>query len=108
MSRIANAIRARLLGDGMRDSGCALKAMRREVACALLPIRTLYSFIPAQAVAAGFRVAQVPVKHRPRQGGTSNYGFRVFAIMPLLDMLGMFWYRKRSVLSVADCQGPES
>jgi len=105
MSRIANMVRGRLLGDGMRDSGCALKAMRREVIRSLVPIRTLYSFIPAMAVAAGFRVREVPVNHRARSGGTSNYGFLKFAIMPLVDMLGLLWYRKRCILRQQDCLG---
>jgi len=108
MSRIANTVRSHLLKDGMRDSGCALKAMHREVARALIPIRTLYSFIPAQAVAAGFRVVQIPVRHRARQGGRSSYGLRAFAFMPLLDMLGMLWYRKRCILQSGDNLGPSS
>ena len=104
MSRLANRIRGRVLGDGMRDSGCALKVMKREVITAFLPIRTLYSFIPAFAVASGFKVAEVPVRHRARNGGISNYGLRAFALMPLVDMLGLFWFRKRCVLVPADCR----
>ncbi len=106
MSHLANAIRGRVLADGLRDSGCALKAMRRDVVQALLPIRTLYSFIPAQAAAAGFRVTEIPVKHRHRKGGESSYGLRAFAIMPLLDMLGLYWYRKRCILRTDDCMDP--
>jgi len=103
MSRLANRIRGRVLGDGMQDSGCALKAMRREIVRALIPIRTLYSFIPAMAVASGFRVVEVPVHHRARNGGLSNYGFRRFAIMPLVDMLGLLWFRRRCILTRDDC-----
>ena len=103
MSRLANRVRGRLLGDGMLDSGCALKVMRREVVSALVPIRTLYSFIPALAVAAGFRVAEVPVHHRSRNGGRSNYGLRAFVLMPLVDMLGLLWFRRRCILSRNDC-----
>lgn len=106
MSRVANWVRGRILGDGMRDSGCALKAMRKEVIRSLVPIRTLYSFIPAMAVAAGFRVREVPVKHRARNGGTSNYGFLKFAIMPSVDMLGLLWFRKRCILKPEDCISP--
>ena len=103
MSRLANRVRGRLLGDRMQDSGCALKVMRREVVTALVPIRTLYSFIPALAVAAGFRVAEVSVRHRRRNGGTSSYGLRAFAVMPFVDMIGLMWFRKRCILSRADC-----
>ena len=95
ISRLANAVRSRVLRDRVRDSGCALKAFRREVVGALIPLRTLYSFMPAMAAASGFVVIQVPVQHRARQGGRSNYGLRVFLWRPLLDMLGMWWYTRR-------------
>jgi dolichol-phosphate mannosyltransferase len=97
ISRLANAVRSRVLRDGVSDSGCALKAFRREVVGALLPLRTLYSFMPAMAAASGFVVVQVPVQHRARQGGRSNYGLRVFLWRPLLDMLGMWWFSRRCV-----------
>ncbi len=108
MSRFANAVRGRLLGDGMRDSGCALKVMRREVCSAMIPIRTLYSFIPALAVAGGFTVTQVPVHHRERDGGTSSYGLWVMLWRPFVDMMGLLWFRKRDVLIPEDCVIPEA
>jgi len=108
MSRIANMVRGWLLGDGMHDSGCALKAMHQEVIRSLVPIRTLYSFIPAMAVAAGFRVREVPVNHRSRIGGTSNYGFLKFVLMPFVDMLGLLWFKKRCIMVPADCRRPNS
>lgn len=97
ISRLANAVRSRVLRDGVSDSGCALKAFRREVVGAFIPMRTLYSFMPAMAAASGFVVAQIPVEHRARQGGRSNYGLRVFLWRPLLDMLGMWWFTRRCV-----------
>ncbi len=95
MSRFANGIRSRLLGDGMTDSGCALKAFRREVVPAFLPMRTLYSFMPALAIAAGFKVVEQPVRHRERRSGTSKYGLGVMLWRPALDMLGVWWWRHR-------------
>ena len=95
MSRLANGIRSRVLGDGMTDSGCALKAFRREVVEAFLPMRTLYSFMPALAVAAGFRVVEQKVRHRERRTGTSKYGLLVMLWRPALDMLGVWWWRHR-------------
>jgi dolichol-phosphate mannosyltransferase len=97
MSRTANRVRARVLGDGLRDSGCALKAFRREVIDAFLPIRTLYSFMPALAVAAGYRVVEVEVRHRARTRGESKYGLRVMLWRPLVDMLGVRWFLSRRV-----------
>ncbi len=96
MSRVGNRVRQRILHNGVDDSGCALKVFRREVVGALVPIRTLYSFLPTMAVAGGFKVVQHPVSHRARAGGTSSYGLRVFLWGPVLDTLGMWWYSRRS------------
>jgi glycosyltransferase involved in cell wall biosynthesis len=95
MSRLANSVRSRLLGDGLRDTGCALKAFRSEVVETFIPIRTLYSFMGAMAVAAGFRLRQIEVTHRPRIRGQSKYGFSVFWWKPLIDMIGIFWFSRR-------------
>lgn len=95
MSRLANGVRQRFLHDGVTDSGCALKVFRREVFSALIPIRTLYSFIPALAVAAGYRVAEVPVNHRARETGVSKYGLGVMLWRPLVDMVGIWWFARR-------------
>ncbi|MEO8275251.1 MAG: glycosyltransferase family 2 protein [Thermoanaerobaculia bacterium] len=96
MSKFANAIRGRLLDDRMRDSGCALKVFRREVVDVMLPLKTLYSFMPALARAGGFRLAELPVNHRPRLGGKSSYGFVAFLWKPAVDLVGIWWFRKRS------------
>ena len=95
MSQLGNALRSRLLGDGIKDSGCGLKAFRREVIAAFIPIRTLYSFMPALALSAGYKVTQLPVHHRPRKSGKSKYGIRVFAWRPVVDLLGVWWFCRR-------------
>jgi dolichol-phosphate mannosyltransferase len=95
MSRVANAVRGLVLRDGVRDSGCALKVFRREVVESFIPIRTLYSFMPALAVAGGHRVAQRQVRHRPRRAGKSSYGLRVMLWRPFLDLLGVWWFTRR-------------
>jgi dolichol-phosphate mannosyltransferase len=95
MSRLANAARSRILGDGVVDSGCGIKAFHRRVVDAFIPMRTLYSFIPALAISAGFTIRQVPVCHRPRKGGKSKYGVRQFLWRPLLDLAGVWWFTRR-------------
>lgn len=95
MSHIANAARSRILHDGMHDSGCALKAFRREVCHSFVPIRTLYSFMPAMAAAAGFKVKEIPVNHRQRTAGVSKYGLGDMLWRPVVDMLGMWWFIRR-------------
>jgi dolichol-phosphate mannosyltransferase len=95
MSRLANAARSRILGDGVVDSGCGIKAFHRHVMDAFIPMRTLYSFIPALAISAGFTLRQVPVRHRSRSGGKSKYGVRQFLWKPLLDLAGVWWFTRR-------------
>jgi dolichol-phosphate mannosyltransferase len=95
MSLVANAVRRALLRDGTDDGGCALKLFRREVAASFLPVRTLYSFIPACAAADGWRIRSVPVTHRPRVAGRSNYGLLVMAWRPFVDMLALWWVLRR-------------
>jgi len=104
MSRLANTVRGWLLRDGVRDAGCALKVMRCEVVYSLIPLKTLYSFIPAMAAAAGFRIRETPVRHRARQGGRTNYGLLVFLWRPLVDLMGLAWYRRRCTLTPDDCR----
>ncbi len=97
MSRLANTVRRTALHDGVTDTGCSLKIFRREVAASFLPIRTLYSFLPAFAVAAGFTVREVPVAHRPRRAGVSKYGLGAMFLLPLLDLLALCWILRRSL-----------
>lgn len=97
MSRIANGVRGRFLHDGVTDAGCALKVFRREVMASFLPVHMLNPFMPAFAAAAGFRVVEIPVRHRHRQGGVSKYGFRVLLWRPLMDMLAIGWILRRRI-----------
>lgn len=91
MSRLANSVRGKLLHDHLQDSGCALKVFRREIVASFWPIRSLYSFMPAFAVAAGFQVGEIAVRHRERKTGVSKYGFGTFAWRPLCDLLALRW-----------------
>jgi glycosyltransferase involved in cell wall biosynthesis len=91
MSRIANAVRSRFLGDGVHDSGCQLRVMRRVVRDAFYPMELMQSFVPALAVAAGFRVGERPVRHHVRLRGDSKYGFRRLWWRPAVAMLGLRW-----------------
>lgn len=97
MSRVANRVRRWFLQDGVSDTGCGLKVFRRDVVEAFIPIRTLYSFMPALAAAAGFRIAELPVNHRARLGGRSSYGLGVMLWRPFIDMLGIWWFARRRI-----------
>jgi glycosyltransferase involved in cell wall biosynthesis len=91
LSRLANAVRGRMLRDGVHDAGCATKVFRREVAAVFWPLPMLNPFMPALAVASGFRVAEHPVQHRARQGGRSKYGLSVMLWRPFFDLLAVWW-----------------
>ncbi len=107
MSRIANVVRGAILRDGVHDSGCQLRVMRREVRKAFFPMELMQSFIPALAVAAGFKVGELPVRHHARQHGDSKYGFRRLLWRPAVAMLGLRWklWRNRRKEPGADGAG---
>jgi dolichol-phosphate mannosyltransferase len=92
MSRLANLVRGRLLGDNLHDSGCQLRVMRREVISALFPFELLQSFLPAILIAAGFRLGEFRVRHHPRTRGEAKYGLRQLWLRPTL---AMFRLRRR-------------
>ena len=94
-SRIANAVRSRYTKDGVRDTGCTLKAIRRECVSTLLPFKGMHRFIPAVVKAAGYRLVEVPVNHRPRRFGQSKYGLGNRALRATIDMFGVRWLLSR-------------
>jgi len=94
-SRIANAVRSRYTKDGVRDTGCTLKAMRRECVSALVPFKGMHRYIPALIKAAGYRLVEIPVAHRPRRFGQSKYGLGNRALRATIDMFGVRWLLSR-------------
>ena len=94
-SRVANFVRSRFTKDGVRDTGCTLKAMKRECVEALLPFKGMHRFIPALVKGAGYRLVEVPVNHRPRKFGLSKYGLGNRALRATTDMFGVRWLLSR-------------
>jgi glycosyltransferase involved in cell wall biosynthesis len=94
-SRVANFVRSRFTRDGVRDTGCTLKAMRRECIGALVPFKGMHRFIPALVKGAGYRLVEVPVNHRPRKFGESKYGLGNRALRATMDMFGVRWLLSR-------------
>jgi len=97
-SRIANNVRRSFIGDGVRDTGCTLKAFRKECREALLPFNGMHRFMPALIANMGFKVTEVPVNHRPRTAGVSKYGFGNRALRATMDMFGVRWLNSRRVI----------
>ena len=96
-SRVANFVRSRFTKDGVRDTGCTLKAMRRECRDALVLFYGMHRFIPALVKGAGYRIVEIPVNHRPRTAGVSKYGLGNRAIKATVDMFGVRWLLSRQV-----------
>ena len=94
-SRVANAIRARLLRDATPDTGCGLKLFRRDAFLALPHFDHMHRFLPALFIRAGGRVVSVPVNHRPRTRGTSNYGTLDRLWVGIFDLVGVAWLQRR-------------
>ncbi|KIZ47741.1 MULTISPECIES: glycosyltransferase family 2 protein [Rhodopseudomonas] len=94
-SRVANRVRGAILRDGTRDSGCGLKAFRREVFLALPYFDGLHRFLPALVRREGFEIAYVDVTDRPRHSGVSNYGFFDRLWIGLMDLAGVWWLIRR-------------
>ena len=96
-SLVANCVRSRFTKDGVRDTGCTLKAMRRECRDALVLFYGMHRFIPALIKGAGYKIVEVAVNHRPRTSGVSKYGLGNRAIKATVDMFGVRWLLSRQV-----------
>jgi dolichol-phosphate mannosyltransferase len=94
-SRIANGIRSAVLKDGTRDTGCGLKAFRRELFLSLPYFDGLHRFLPALVRREGFAIGYVDVVDRPRRHGASNYGFWDRLWIGILDLAGVWWLIRR-------------
>jgi dolichol-phosphate mannosyltransferase len=94
-SRIANKVRASILRDGTRDTGCGLKAFRRDVFLNLPYFDGLHRFLPALFKREGCDIGYADVIDRPRRHGMSNYGFWDRLWIGILDLFGVWWLIRR-------------
>src|SRR5215475_4199702 len=94
-SRIANGVRDAILRDGTRDTGCGLKAFRRDLFLRLPYFDGLHRFLPALVKREGFAIGYVDVIDRPRGHGVSNYGMWDRLWVGILDLAGVWWLIRR-------------
>ncbi len=94
-SRIANAVRGRLLRDGTPDTGCGLKLFRRAAFLDLPQFDHIHRFLPALFIRAGGQVISVPVKHHAREHGASHYGTWDRLRVGVVDLFGVAWLQRR-------------
>ena len=107
-SRAANAIRRALLGDGTPDTGCGLKLFRRDFFLELPRFDHMHRFLPALTLRQGGKVVSVPVNHRPRKRGQSNYGVFDRLWVGITDLLGVMWLMRRAKTPVVIEEPPGS
>ncbi len=96
-SRIANWVRNVVTGDSIRDTGCSLKAIRREALAALPHFDGMHRFLPTLIRLQGGTVLEAPVSHRRRLSGVSKYGMWNRALRGLRDAMGVRWLRRRQL-----------
>ncbi|MDE8350123.1 MAG: glycosyltransferase family 2 protein [Acidocella sp.] len=94
-SKIANAVRGRLLKDGTPDTGCGLKFFRRQAFLELPHFDHIHRFLPALFIRAGGKVISVPVRHHARAHGASHYGTWDRLKVGVVDLLGVAWLQRR-------------
>ncbi len=94
-SRIANAVRRRMLGDATPDTGCGSKLFEREAFLELPYFDHMHRYLPSLMQRAGWCTLSVPVNHRPRRSGASNYDNLGRLWVGLSDLLGVAWLIRR-------------
>lgn len=97
-SKVGNGVRKRLLKDGAEDTGCGLKAFRREAFLRLPYFDHIHRYLPALMIREGYQVAFEPVGHRARMAGASKYTNLGRLWASLSDLLGVMWLNSRSRL----------
>ncbi len=101
-SRFANALRSRLLNDGTRDTGCGLKAFRRNAFLRLPYFDHMHRYLPALFKRDGWQVVLVDVAHAQRLSGQSKYNNLQRALVGIYDLIGVSWLiRRRKKAAVA-------
>ena len=96
-SKIANAVRNWLSDESIADTGCSLKAFRRECFDRVKLYKGLHRFFPTLMKMEGFRVTQVKVSHHPRIHGYSKYNIRNRVFSSFIDLLAVRWMKKRQI-----------
>ncbi len=109
-SRLANGIRNGLLNDGVRDSGCGMKAFPRAVYLDLAFFDHIHRFMPAMIKREGLTVMVMDVTHAGRNAGQSKYNNTRRALVGIVDLVGVAWLMRRRKLARARVviRGPDT
>ena len=101
-SKIANAVRSRMLKDATPDTGCGLKLFERDTFLALPYFDHMHRYLPALVKRAGFEAVSIPVGHRPRTRGVSKYGMLDRLWVGLADLRGVAWLMRRAKVTAVE------
>lgn len=101
-SRVANAVRRRILADDSADTGCGLKLFRRDALLGIPHFDHMHRFLPALIQRGGGIVVTVPVSHRPRLHGRSKYGVFDRLWVGIVDLAGVIWLKHRPCIAAAE------
>ena len=94
-SKIANAVRNKLSDENIADTGCSLKAFRREALLKLRLHKGMHRFFPTLLKMQGFKVTEVKVNHYPRRHGKSKYNICNRLFSSSYDLLAIRWMKER-------------
>jgi glycosyltransferase involved in cell wall biosynthesis len=97
ISRIANGMRRWLLGDDIHDTGCSLKAFYASCFTNIKLFKGMHRFLPSLLMIEGFHVKEIPVSHRPRKAGKSNYSLLNRGFSTISDLLAVWWMKRRHI-----------
>jgi len=105
-SQVARVVRQAVLGDRVRDIGCATRVMRRDWLRRIRLYRGLHRFLPVLLEIEGARLAELPVSHRPRRHGRSKYG--IWSRLPeaAVDLCVVAWMRRRALHARVEEESP--
>ena len=99
-SVIANTVRSKMLNDDTPDTGCGLKVFQREAFLDLPYFDHMHRFLPALIKRRGGKIVSVPVAHRNREHGKSNYGTIDRLMVGIVDLFGVAWLQRRAKVPV--------
>ncbi len=101
-SRLANAIRSRMLHDATPDTGCGIKLFEREAFLDLPHFNHMHRYLPALMQRAGWKTLSVPVNHRARSTGVSKYNNLNRALVGIADLRGVAWLIRRGKVTAVE------
>ncbi len=104
-SVVANTVRSKMLNDDTPDTGCGLKLFKREAFLDLPYFDHMHRFLPALIKRRGGKIVSVPVSHRNREHGKSNYGTFDRLMVGVVDLFGVAWLQRRAKVPVIKEEG---